>query len=54
MQTEVQNPIEILLVEDNEADVVLTQRAFCKGKITNNVQVAYDGKQALEMLRQEG
>lgn len=48
------NPIEILLIEDNEADVVLTKRAFLKGKINNNVQVAYDGLQAFSMLRNEG
>lgn len=47
-------PIEILLVEDNEGDVFLTKKAFQKAKISNNIHVAIDGEQALEMLRQEG
>lgn len=47
-------PIEILLVEDNPADVRLTQEALREGKVRNNLQVARDGVEALEMLRREG
>ena len=47
-------PIEILLVEDNPGDVMLTIRAFNKGKLANNIQVAEDGEIAVEMLRKEG
>ena len=40
----------ILLVEDNPADVKLTQRAFRKANILNDVVVAEDGVRALEIL----
>jgi two-component system response regulator len=42
------NPI--LLVEDNPDDVLLTMRAFVKNHIRNEVVVATDGQQAIEML----
>ncbi len=41
---------EILLVEDNQDDVDLTLQAFRKAKITNPIQVAGDGAEALEYL----
>ena len=44
-------PVEILLVEDNPGDVRLTQEALKEGKVGNNLQVARDGVEALEMLR---
>lgn len=47
-------PAEILLVEDNPGDVLLTKKAFSKSKIANNISVASDGEQAMNMLRQEG
>ena len=47
-------PIEILLVEDNEDDVILTSRAFKTGKVVNNLSVASDGVEALAFLRREG
>jgi two-component system, response regulator len=40
----------VLLVEDNPADVKLTQRAFKKNNIMNDVIVAEDGAQAIELL----
>jgi two-component system response regulator len=40
----------ILLVEDNPDDVLLTQRAFTKNHISNEVVVATDGEQALRLL----
>lgn len=49
-----QKPIEILLVEDNEPDVVLTQEAFEDAEIPNSLHVAGDGVEALEFLRREG
>jgi CheY-like chemotaxis protein len=44
-------PIEILLVEDNAADVRLTQEALQEGKVRNHLTVARDGEEALEILR---
>ena len=44
------NPMEILLVEDNPADVELTLRALKKHNLTNKVQVVSDGAQALDYL----
>ena len=42
--------VEILLVEDNPADVELTLRALKKNNIANKVQVAEDGEVALDFL----
>ncbi len=47
-------PIEILLVEDNEDDVLLTTHAFKKGKVSNNLHVVTDGVEALAFLKREG
>lgn len=48
------NPIEILLVEDNPADVRLTQEALKEGKVRNHLHVARDGIEAMEFLRRVG
>jgi two-component system response regulator len=40
----------ILLVEDNLDDVALTQRAFKKGNVLNELIVAPDGAEALDYL----
>jgi two-component system, chemotaxis family, response regulator Rcp1 len=44
-------PIEILLVEDNPADVRLTEEALKQAKLSNRMVIAEDGEQALAMLR---
>ncbi len=44
-------PIEILLVEDDEGDVLLTTEALEASKITNNMSVARNGEEALKFLR---
>lgn len=46
--------VEILLVEDNPADVRLTQEAFRDAKVHNTLSVARDGVEALAYLRREG
>ncbi len=40
----------ILLVEDNPMDVDLTLRAFKRRRVTNHIQVARDGEEALAWL----
>lgn len=47
-------PIEILLVEDNLGDVLLTREAFKEAKVLNNLSVVNDGVEALAYLRQQG
>lgn len=47
------DPIEILLAEDNPNDVEMTERAFEKGRIANNIAVVSDGVDALRYLRQQ-
>ncbi len=54
MVNECVNPIEILLVEDNPADVRLTQEALLEEKIHNNLNVVNDGVEAMEYLRRQG
>jgi len=46
-------PAELLLIEDNEGDVLLTQVALKDCKIANRLHIANDGEQALKMLRKE-
>ncbi len=47
-------PIEILLIEDNEGDILLTKKAFEDGKIRNNLSVCRDGEEGLEFLYKRG
>jgi CheY-like chemotaxis protein len=44
-------PLNILLVEDDEVDVMNVKRAFDKNHITNPLFVAGNGLEALEKLR---
>jgi CheY-like chemotaxis protein len=46
--------IEILLVEDNPADVDLTQETLAYAKIRNRLHVVTDGEDALAFLRRQG
>ncbi len=43
-------PVEILLVEDNPNDVRLTVDALRHHNLGNHIQVARDGEEALEFL----
>ena len=47
-------PIEVLLVEDDPGDVLMTQEAFEEHKVRNNLSVVSDGEEALAYLRREG
>ena len=42
--------VEILLVEDNPADLELTLHAFGQNQIANQIQVARDGEEALDFI----
>ncbi|MGW5745532.1 response regulator [Amycolatopsis sp. NPDC003861] len=46
-------PIDVLLVEDDPGDVLMTQEAFEHYKIRNTLSVVSDGEQALQFLRRE-
>lgn len=45
---------EILLVEDNPADVGLTREALDDAKVANHLTVVSDGVEAMAYLRREG
>jgi len=47
-------PIEVLLVEDDEGDVLMTREALAEGKVLNRLSVVNDGVEAVEYLRQNG
>jgi CheY-like chemotaxis protein len=47
-------PIEVLLVEDDPGDVLMTQEAFEEHKVNNRLTVVSDGSEALSYLRREG
>jgi CheY-like chemotaxis protein len=44
--------LPILLIEDNPVDVDLTVRAFKKQNLTNHIEIARDGEQAINMIAQ--
>jgi CheY-like chemotaxis protein len=46
--------VEILLVEDNPADVRLIRETFKDFKVSNNLSVARDGMEAMAMLKKQG
>ena len=47
-------PIDVLLVEDDDGDVLLIQEAFEHNKVYNKLTVVSDGVEALEFLRKQG
>lgn len=47
-------PVELLLVEDNEDDIVLIQEAFADAKLMNVICKVRDGEEAVAYLRREG
>jgi CheY-like chemotaxis protein len=48
------NVIDVLMVEDDEGDVLMTREAFEYYKISNRLHVVPDGEQALQFLRRTG
>ncbi len=46
--------LQILLVEDNEGDILLTTEALETMKILNEINVVKTGKEAIEYLSQSG
>ena len=47
-------PIRILLIEDNPADIRLTQEALKEAKVANELHVARDGVEAMQLLTRDG
>ena len=47
-------PMDVLLVEDDEGDVLMTREAFEFYKIRNTLHVVTDGEQALQFLHRTG
>ncbi|SEK42084.1 response regulator [Nonomuraea pusilla] len=47
-------PIDVLLVEDDQGDILLTREAFDLNKVRNRLNVVNDGEQAMAYLRREG
>jgi CheY-like chemotaxis protein len=51
MLAEAVRPIEVLLVEDDEGDVLMTREALHEGKVLNRLAVVNDGVEAINYLR---
>lgn len=47
-------PIDVLLVEDDAADELMTREAFADNKIRNALHVVRDGEEALDFLYRRG
>jgi len=47
-------PIEVLLIEDDPGDILITREAFEHHKIHNTLRVARDGQEGLDYLYQRG
>lgn len=47
-------PIDVLLVEDDPGDVLMTREAFSENKVANRLAVVADGADAMAFLRKEG
>ena len=46
--------IDVLLIEDDPGDIVITREAFKNHKIRNTLRVARDGQEGLDYLYQRG
>jgi CheY-like chemotaxis protein len=54
MTLQPERQVEILLVEDDPGDVLMTREAFADYKLRNQLHVVSDGADAMAFLRQEG
>ncbi|MET7682461.1 response regulator [Streptomyces sp. NPDC005423] len=54
MTTPPATPINVLLVEDDPGDELMTREAFEDNKIGNNLHVVRDGEEALDFLYRRG
>jgi CheY-like chemotaxis protein len=45
------SPIQILLVEDDPGDVLMTREALAESKLLNDLQVLADGREAIDYLQ---
>jgi CheY-like chemotaxis protein len=52
--TEGTRVIDVLLVEDDPGDVLMTREAFEDNKVANTLYVVNDGVSAMEFLRKQG
>ena len=48
------HPIEVLLVEDDPGDVLMTQEAFADYNVANNLSVVTNGEDAISYMRKRG
>jgi CheY-like chemotaxis protein len=49
-----ETPIEVLLVEDDPGDVLMTREALVGSKLVHNLHVMDNGELAVEFLRRQG
>jgi two-component system response regulator len=54
MSTPAATPIDVLLVEDDPGDELMTREAFEDNKIGNTLHVVRDGEEALDFLYRRG
>lgn len=54
MTVQPERQVEVLLVEDDPGDVLMTREAFADYKLRNRLHVVDDGVAAMAFLRQEG
>ena len=47
-------PIDVLLIEDDPGDQLITREAFEHNKINNTLHVAHDGEEGLDFLYRRG
>ncbi|MDT5013313.1 MAG: hypothetical protein QOH57_4930 [Mycobacterium sp.] len=52
--TSPEQAIDVLLVEDDPGDELITREAFEHNKIRNNLHVAHDGEEGLDFLYRRG